>query len=58
VDAFWLDNVLSGCAALSAVVLIYGAWLCVWDMLDPLREWFLRRLRAATSRALAKQKEG
>ena len=45
--AFWLDPVLSGCAALCVVVLTYGAWLSVVDALAPLREWLLRRLRAS-----------
>ena len=56
-DAFWLDHVLAACAALSGVVLVYGGWLCLCDLLDPFREWLLRRLRALASGSDAKEKE-
>ena len=37
--AFWLDNLLAACTALSAIVLVYGGWLA----LDQLREWLSGR---------------
>ena len=56
---FWLDNLLSACAALCGVVLLYGAWLCVTDLVDELRDWVARRLRVGgADTPIAKQKEG
>ena len=42
--AFWMDNVLAACAALSAIVVAYCGWLCLTDLLEILRDWLSRRL--------------
>ena len=55
---FWLDHVLSACAALCGIVLLYGAWLSVSDLVEALREWLARRLRAGAAQTVAKEKEG
>ena len=38
-QSFWLDNVLAACTALSALVLVYGCWLCVGDAVMKLLDW-------------------
>jgi hypothetical protein len=55
-EAFWLDNLLAACAALSAIVLGYGAWLSLSGALEKAREWLARRMHAQHNRPIAEKK--
>jgi hypothetical protein len=56
-QAFWLDHVLSVCATLSALVLVYGAWLCLGERGAKLVDWVIRRLRVGATASREHQKE-